>query len=371
MRRQRTQLREMAAPNTASYQLLGQALQRYFCQYLINQRHLSPRTVAAYRDTFRLLLAFIEKRRGRKADDLCVQHLDASCVLAFLDHLERTRRNGVRTRNARLAAIRSFLRHAAAFDPLLLQVAQRVLAIPSKRFERTTVRHMTRRQVEALLDAPDTTTRAGLRDLVLLTLMYNTGARVSEIAALKVSDLRLDTGGSVHIPGKGRKHRTVPLWRESVRLVHRWLRQTDSSPEAPLLPNLRGEHMTRSGVEHRLRVLVDRAAAQDASLKEMRISPHTPGRATGLRTSGPGRRGACLERPSTGLAPGTGTVAVLGSSDLGRRVRQRSRCSGHGDATAGHGSRYAGCWSRRVGRAGCSCRNRAASGQPTRAGAHT
>lgn len=255
--------------------MLGSALHRYFCDYLINQRQLSPRTVAAYRDTFRLLLAFFERCRSRKPDDLRVRDLDASTVLAFLDDLERHRRNSPRTRNVRLAAIRSFLRHATASDPLLLPLAQRVLAIPAKRFERAAVAHLTREHMQSLLDATDSSNETGLRDRVLLTIMYNTGARVSEVATLKIGDLRLDTSGSVHIHGKGRKQRCVPLWRDSVRLLRVWLRRTESSPEAPLLPNARGEHMSRSGIEHRLRIAVERAASRSPSVKWPRVSPHT------------------------------------------------------------------------------------------------
>ena len=156
-----------------------------------------------------------------------------------------------------------------------MPVAQRVLAIPVKRFERASVRHLTRPQMQTLLDAPDPSTQTGLRDRVLLGILYNTGARVSEVAALTVADLRLDTGGSLHIRGKGRKQRTVPLWRQSLRLIRTWLRQTDASSTAPLVPNGRGGHMTRSGIEHRLKVAVERAARTDSSLRRVRISPHT------------------------------------------------------------------------------------------------
>ncbi|MBA3541213.1 MAG: tyrosine-type recombinase/integrase [Deltaproteobacteria bacterium] len=258
---------------TTGDELLGPPLRRYFCEYLINQRRLSPRTIAAYRDTFRLLLAFFERRR-RKPENLRVRDVDADCVLAFLDDLERTRRNCARTRNARLAAIRSFMRFAVAGDPPLLPIAQRVLAIPSKRFERGVVKHLTPNQVQSLLDAPDSATWTGLRDRVLVTLLYNTGARVSELAGLQVGDLRLEAG-AVHLRGKGRKQRTVPLWRQSVVLLRSWLRQTVASPQAPLLPNRRGGHMTRSGIEHRLRVIVERAALKDPTLNRLRLSPHT------------------------------------------------------------------------------------------------
>jgi site-specific recombinase XerD len=168
--------------------MLGPALQRYFYKYLMNQRNLSPRTISAYRDTFKLLIVFFKKRYRRLPDKLRLLDLDSSSILAFLDDLERSRNNGVRSRNARLAAIRSFVRHAAASDPVYLSVAQKVLIIPMKRFERVIVRHLTREQMQLLLNTPGKN-RSGFRDRVLLTLLYNTGARVSEIASLKVEDL--------------------------------------------------------------------------------------------------------------------------------------------------------------------------------------
>ena len=255
--------------------MLGPAIQRYFCEYLINQRQLSSRTIAAYRDTFRLLLAFFERDRGRLPDELQVRELDSDAILGFLDDLERNRGNCARTRNLRLAAIRSFVRHATAFDPLLLPVAQRVLAIPTKRFERRLVGYLTKEQVRALLDAPDPSTPSGARDQVLLMLMYNTGARVSELVALTVGDVDLDGTRSIHIRGKGRKRRTVPLWRESIGLLRAWLRTCPRSSTAPLLPNARGRPITRSGIEHRLRVMVACAVGRDPSLATVRVSPHT------------------------------------------------------------------------------------------------
>lgn len=254
--------------------LLGLALERYFCRYLIDQRQLSPKTIATYRDTFKLLLEFMEHSARIKPDHLCVRDLDAPRVLAFLDYLERTRRNSPRSRNLRLAVVRSFMRHAAAVDPLLLSVAQRVLAIPIKRFERTVVKHLTPTQILSILNAPNTSTWVGFRDRVLLTILYNTGARVSEVAALNVGDLQIDISGSLHLHGKGRKQRTVPLWRESVRLLRRWRHHIDPSPQAPLLPNALGGRITRSGIEYRLRVALKKAAAMDVSLRRLRVSPH-------------------------------------------------------------------------------------------------
>ena len=254
---------------------LGPALQAYFCSYLIGQRDLSPRTIHSYRDTFRLLLRFLQHRHGIRPDALCVDDLDASRVLAFLADLETSRGNCARSRNTRLAAIRSFLRHAAAHNPLLLPVVQRVLAIPEKRFDRVSVGHLTPEQMQAVLNAPDMVTHAGQRDQLLLMLLYNTGARVSEIATLKVQDVCLESRASIHLHGKGRKQRSVPLWRKTVRLLRPWLRRGGITPDSPLLPNARGEPMSRSGIAQRLRLAVTRAATQDPSLRSAHVSPHT------------------------------------------------------------------------------------------------
>lgn len=254
---------------------LGPILQRYFCEYLFSQRDLSKNTIASYRDTFRLLLEFLKRRYHIQPDQVCGEDLDAPHVLAFLDDLEQRRGNTARSRNARRAALRCFLRYSAAANPQLLSVAQRVLAIPAKRFERASVGYLTREQIQAIIDSPDTATVSGQRDQVLLVLLYNTGARVSELAGLQVKDVSLDSRVSVHIHGKGRKNRSVPLWRQTVKLLRAWLRQLGGEPNSFLLPNARGNSMTRSGVAQRLRMAVNRAASKLPQLRSMRISPHT------------------------------------------------------------------------------------------------
>lgn len=254
---------------------LGPAVQRYFCQYLIGQRDLSPQTINAYRDTFKLLISFLEKRYRKKPELLTVLDLTAPRILAFLDNLEQCRMNSARSRNARLAAIRSFIRYTSSVDPLLLPVAQRLLAIPAKRFELTNVAYLSRKQIQSLLEAPDASTITGQRDRVLLMLMYNTGARVSEIVSLRINDLHLDNGGAIHIRGKGRKQRSVPLWRQTVRLLKQWIQHVDNSAEKPLLPNARGGVMTRAGVAQRLRHATKLAAQTDSTLHNRRVSPHT------------------------------------------------------------------------------------------------
>lgn len=254
---------------------LGAVLRRYFCEYLISQRELSPQTTASYRDTFKLLLRFLERRYRITPNIVCVDDLDAPRVVAFLDHLERQRGNTARTRNNRLAAIRAFLRHAAGTDPLLLPVAQRVLAISAKRFDRASVGYLTREQVQAILDSPDETTSSGQRDRLLLMLLYNTGARVSEIARVRVQDVCLESRSSIHFLGKGRKHRSVPLWRQTVKILRPWLRRTGVLADSPLLPNARGGTMSRSGIAQRLHVAVTRALAKNPALNLGHVSPHT------------------------------------------------------------------------------------------------
>lgn len=253
---------------------LGPMLQRYFCEYLVSQRDLSQNTIASYRDTFRLLLEFLKRRYRTNPDTVNVEDLDAPRILAFLEDLERQRGNTARSRNARRAAVRSFLRYAASAEPQLLPVAQRVLAIPAKRFERASISYLTREQMQAILDSPDEATFSGQRDGVLLTLMYNTGARASELAGLQIQDVSLASRVSVHIRGKGRKNRSVPLWRQTARLLRSWLRQLDGRPDSPLLPNARGKAMTRSGIAQRLRYAVQRAASEHPSFASMAISPH-------------------------------------------------------------------------------------------------
>ena len=250
-------------------------LQDFFVLRLGTQRGASARTIASYRDTFELLLRFAERRTGRPPSALTLPDLDAPLVLDFLDHLEKERHNSPRTRNVRLAAVRSFIRYASVRDPASLAVAQRVLDIPAKRFDRPVLGFLTREEIDVVLDAPDRTTWSGRRDAVLLATLYNTGARVSEITGLRVANVLLDRESAVHLHGKGRKQRVVPLWRSTAAQLRDWLGEIDRSPDAPLFPNRAGKALSRSGVENRLRLAVAAAVAHCPSLRGRRISPHT------------------------------------------------------------------------------------------------
>lgn len=251
------------------------ALLQEFFQRLVTERGVSAHTIASYRDTFQLLLGFAQQRTGRPPSALTLEDLDAPLVLAFLDHLENVRGNSPRTRNLRLTAIRSFMRHASLRAPTALPVAQRVLAISPKRFDRPALGFLSREEVTALLDAPDQTSWSGQRDAVLLALLYNTGARVSELAGLRIADLLLDRQLAVQLRGKGRKQRVVPLWKSTAKQLRAWLPRIDQSPDAPVFPNRAGKPMTRSGIEHRLSLAVRTASKRCPSLAARRISPHT------------------------------------------------------------------------------------------------
>ncbi len=260
----------MRAPQIAFDQLV----QDFFLRRLISQRGASPRTVESYRDAFELLFGYIEQRLGKQPSALTLADLDAPIIADFLEHLETVRHNSARTRNARLAAIHSFMRYAAVRDPASLPIATRVLAIPSKRFDRPVLGHLTKEQVGAILNAPDRTTWTGQRDAALFAVAYNTGARVSELTDLKVRDVLADRQ-AVHLHGKGRKERVIPLWANTAAELRAWLTKLSAEPDAPVFPNRNGNTITRSGVRDRLNRAVTAAQLTCPSLEAQRVSPHT------------------------------------------------------------------------------------------------
>ena len=251
-------------------------VQAYFTEYLTQQRALSPQTIAAYRDGFVLFLNFAEARLGKSPAAMALADITPELILAFLDHLERQRHNSVRSRNARLAALRSFLKFAAHRDMASLQVIERALGVPVKRFERPMFGYLSREEMLAVIGTPDESWLSE-RDHALFLLMYNTGARVSEIVDLKVGDVVLDAAAAcVHLHGKGRKQRSVPLWHSTVKAVRAWLRLNHQlKATSPLLPNRDGNAMTRSNVTKRLTLAVRTASEHHPHLTQQRVSPHT------------------------------------------------------------------------------------------------
>ena len=251
-------------------------VQAYFSEYLTQQRALSPLTVAAYRDGFVLFLKFAEERLGKAPAAMALADVTPELIMAFLDHLERQRHNSVRSRNARLAALRSFLKFAGHRDIASLQVIERALGVPVKRFERSIFGYLTRDEMLAVIGEPGGKWLSQ-RDHALFLLMYNTGARVSEIIGVKVCDVVLDASAAcVHLHGKGRKQRSVPLWHTTVKSLRAWLRANpELTAEAILLPNRNGREMTRANVTLRLALAVRHAIETQPALAKRKISPHT------------------------------------------------------------------------------------------------
>lgn len=249
-------------------------IERYFCEYLVAQRNVSPQTISSYRDTLRLFLRFTEQRFRKPPVSLTLSDFDAPQVLTFLDYLEKERNNGVRSRNQRLAAIRSFLKYASLQDPTALVSISRSLAIPVKRFDRRLVSYLSREEMTAVLNAPSSTTWNGRRDQAMFATMYNTGTRVSEIITISVEDLHFGPTATLRILGKGRKQRVVPLWKTTARRLRGWLREIDTEPKSPLFPNRGGERLTRTGVRSRLDLACIAASLSCPGLRNRSISPH-------------------------------------------------------------------------------------------------
>ena len=265
-------MRNATEPKPPSFASL---VQQFFTEYLVAQRALSPRTVACYRDALMLFLDFASRKLGRTPTDLRLTDLRPDLILAFLDHLERSRHNTVRSRNLRLTAIRAFLKFAGRHDLNSLGMIERALAVPMKRFEQPMLGYLTRQEMEAVLGKPGTSW-SSQRDHLLLAMLYNTGARVSEIIGVRVVDVILDGAACVHLHGKGRKLRSIPLWDTTVVEVRAWLRLNPAlRGEAALLPNRDGLAMSRSNVAQRLDLAVARAAVQEPGLLKKKVSPHT------------------------------------------------------------------------------------------------
>lgn len=264
----------MRAPAEAG-SLVGPHLQAFFAEHLLAHKRASPQTIACYRDTFRLLLRFMRERTGAEPAALPLAALDADAVLAFLDHIERDRGCSVRSRNNRLAAIRSFFRLVALRVPDSLGQVTRVMAIPVRRGDKRLVSYLTREEVKALLAAPDRTAWSGRRDHTLLLTLYNSGARVSEITALQREQVRLDPAGPcLELHGKGRKQRVVPLWVETARVLRAWFRELGDQGSGVAFPSARGQVLSRDGVDHLLRRAVAVATAACPSLGAKKVSPH-------------------------------------------------------------------------------------------------
>ncbi len=257
-------------------------VQRFFTQHLCEHKQVSPRTVTAYRDTFRLLFRFIQDRTGHSPSDLEISDLDAPAVLAFLDHLESARDNTPRSRNARLSAIRSFFKFASIHDVEHLAVVNRVLAIPNKRTARPLITFLTRSEMDAILETTDRETWLGSRDHALLLTMYNTGARASELTSLKCGQIAFGSPTMVHLHGKGRKDRSVPLWPQTSRVLQRWFQVLQANDNAPAFPSVRSTALSADALDYLLQQAVAKAVKKCPDLSNKRVTPHVIRHTTAL-----------------------------------------------------------------------------------------
>ena len=254
---------------------LAPTVQAFFTQRLLRERNASPHTIAAYRDTIKLLLRFAATRCGREPSMLDIADLDPDTVAAFLDHLQTDRGNSARTRNARLAAIHSLYRYAALRHPEHAHDIQRVLSIPPKRTDHALVTFLDQQEIEALLAAPDRTTWTGRRDHALLLLAIQTGLRASELTTLNVDDVQLAGAAHVTCEGKGRKRRITPLTRTTSAVLRVWLDERGGQPDDPLFPTIRGRRLTRDALERRLAIHLAHATQHQPSLRQKNVTLHT------------------------------------------------------------------------------------------------
>jgi integrase/recombinase XerD len=254
---------------------LAPTLQAFFTDRLLRQRQASPHTIAAYRDTWRMLLTFTARQAGKLPSQLDLGDLDAPLIGSFLDHLEHERGNSPRTRNARLAAIHSLFRYAALRHPEHAEVIARVLAIPPKRFDKALVTWLTGPEIDALLAAPDRSTWAGRRDHALILLAAQTGLRVSELTGLTIGDTHLGAGAHVSCTGKGRKQRITPLTTGTVTVLRAWLAEHGGQPGQALFPARTGGRLSRDAVERRIAKHTTTAAARCPSLNAKTVTAHT------------------------------------------------------------------------------------------------
>jgi site-specific recombinase XerD len=263
---------------------LAPTLQAFFTERLIRQRQASTHTITAYRDALKLLVGFTAKRAGRPPSGLDISDINAEVITSFLDHLQDARANTVSTRDARLAAIRSLFRFAALRHPEHAATIEQVLAIPTKRSQRTLINYLVEAEVNALLAAPDRSTWVGRRDHTLLVLAVQTGLRASELLGLRRADLHLGTGAHVACQGKGRKDRITPLTADTISVLRAWIAQNDAdTPATPLFTTIRGTTPSRDALERRLSLYVARASSTCPTLREKTVTAHVLRHTTAMR----------------------------------------------------------------------------------------
>ena len=253
---------------------LAPLLQSFFTERLAKERQASPHTICAYKTTFSLLLRFVRDRLGKAPSDIWLEELNALLISSFLHHLEVERKNSVRTRNARLAAIHSFFSYVAVLVPEHADQVKRVLDIPHKRFDRRLVDFLSRPEFEALLGEPDRKTWIGRRDHALLLVAIQTGLRASELATLRIDQIVPGNHTHIRCTGKGRKERCTPLTRQTMHVLRAWLREQGGTPNDPVFPSSRGGVLSLDALEKMVKKYAVTAAEACPSLREKRVTPH-------------------------------------------------------------------------------------------------
>jgi site-specific recombinase XerD len=249
---------------------LSALVQRFFTDRLYAQMEASPHTIASYRDTFRLMLKFAGEKTGKSPMALNVDDLDAGMIGIFLDDIEMARKNSARSRNTRLAAIRSFFRFVAMHEPAYMFHCQKILAMPSKRYIKRNVEFLNIQEMQALLNAPECSTWIGRRDHAILTIALQTGLRASELVNLRCRDVVLETGAHVRCEGKGRKHRATPLRHETITVLNNWLKERRGCDHDPLFPTTHGNKMSRDALEHLVKRHIKTASKSCSSVDRLR-----------------------------------------------------------------------------------------------------
>ncbi len=256
---------------------IASPIRHFFEQHMVAERALSPHTILAYRDTLKLLLLYVGKLLGKSCEELTLEDLSADSVRKFLSDLEKSRHNGVRTRNARLAAIHAFFRYLASVDPRFISFSQSILGIPFKRHARPVLEYLRRQEVTGIFNEVDHNTVFGRRDNALLRLLYNTGARAQEVVDINVLDIRLSRPYLVRLHGKGYKERTCPLWPETMKAIKSYLQDRSTRPtdNTPLFLNAKGGRLTRFGLRYIVAHRVSGAGKKNPGLLTRKIGPHT------------------------------------------------------------------------------------------------
>jgi integrase/recombinase XerD len=255
------------------HQMIGPVIQSYFMEHLIRHKSLSDRTIKSYRDTFKLFLLYLQDKLNKAPALVEVSNVNAKLVLDFLEDLEGKRSNSARSRNARLSAIRSFFKWVSISEPQFGGICTQILAIPQKRTDTKLIQSLSKKEMDAIINAPQRKDRLGYRDHALLLTMYNTGARVSEIIELKKASFNFGEPSFVHISGKGRKDRTIPLWSNTTKTLKAWFKQTDES-QTIAFPNRQGGKLSRNGVDYILQKAATIAKEKVQSLVMCKVSPH-------------------------------------------------------------------------------------------------